>query len=134
MDAESRLEGLEVYAFDEFRLDVEERTLVGSRRRIHLPPKTYALLLALVRRANRLVTKRELLGEVWPNVFVEQGILTVHVAQLRKTLGDDRRSRRYIETVSGAGYRFVATVRRVTGDEKAGGRRAPPREEFAAHV
>ena len=84
----------------------------ARRRGLHLAPKTYYdVLVTLVRRAGRLVTKRELLERVWPNVFVEEGILTVHISSLRKALGDTRRSPAYIETVSRSGYRFIAAVR-----------------------
>ena len=56
---------------------------------------------------------------MWPDVFVEEGILTVHVATLRRVLGDSRRSPAYIETVSRAGYRFIAEVRDLTAAEAA---------------
>jgi serine/threonine-protein kinase len=71
----------------------------------------YDLLVALVRSGGRLATKRELLDLVWPETFVEEGILAVHISTLRKALGDGDRERRYIETVSGRGYRFVAGVK-----------------------
>jgi DNA-binding winged helix-turn-helix (wHTH) protein len=51
-----------------------------------------------------------LLEGVWPDIFVDEGILTVHVAALRKAFGDRKRSPLYIETVSRSGYRFIATV------------------------
>jgi DNA-binding winged helix-turn-helix (wHTH) protein len=101
------------YAFGEFRLDVRDRSLTRCGHRVHLPPKTFAVLVALAERPDRLVTKRELLDEVWEDTFVEEGILTVYVAQLRKVLGDVKGSPRYIGTVSRAGYRFVAEVRQV---------------------
>ena len=68
------------------------------------------VLVTLVRRAGHLVTKRELLAEVWPESFVEEGILAVHVSGLRKALGNGRSGGQFIETVSGFGYRFVADV------------------------
>jgi DNA-binding winged helix-turn-helix (wHTH) protein len=52
-----------------------------------------------------------LLEGVWPGIFVDEGILTVHVAAIRRALGDSRQSPTYIETVSGSGYRFVAMLR-----------------------
>ena len=55
--------------------------------------------------------KCELLDAVWPGVFVVEGIFTVHVAALRRVLGDTRQSPAYIETVSRWGYRFIAAVR-----------------------
>jgi len=81
------------------------------------PPKTYDVLLALVRGAGRLVTKRELLDLVWPEISVEEGILAVHISTLRKALGDYGGKKRYIETVSRIGYRFIAAVKHLTAEE-----------------
>ena len=100
----------EVYEFGPFRLDVPERLLSKNGQAIALAPKSHELLLALVRRAGRLAMRRELLDAVWPEAFVEEGILSVHISTLRKALGDDEPQRRYIETVSRAGYRFVASI------------------------
>lgn len=102
--------GHEHYAFGDFRLDVPERQLSRAGTRLPLPPKMHDVLVTLVRRAGHLVTKRELLAEVWPESFVEEGILAVHVSGLRKTLGNGRAGRQFIETVPGSGYRFVAVV------------------------
>ncbi len=60
-----------------------------------------------------------MLDGVWPDVFVSEGILTVHVAALRRALGDTRRSPAFIETVSRSGYRFMAEVRELTAAEAA---------------
>ena len=76
------------------------------------------MLVVLVRQSGRLVTKDELLAQVWPESFVEEGILNVHVAALRKALGDDTRPPAYIETVVRSGYRFIAAVRFDSGDDK----------------
>ena len=99
----------ERYAFGPFLLDVAERRLARGAEPIHLAPKAHDLLVALVRHAGRLVTKQELLDGVWPDAFVEEGILTVHVSALRKVLGDGE-GNGYIETVPRAGYRFVGAV------------------------
>ena len=108
--------GQEVCEFGEFKLDAPERLLSRESHAIALAPKAYDVLLALVRSAGRLVTKRELLDLVWPETSVEEGILSVHISALRKALGDDEGERRYIETVSRTGYRFVAPVRHLTED------------------
>src|SRR5262249_34583279 len=57
------------------------------------------------------VTKRELMARAWPNIVVEEGNLKVHVAALRKALGEGQPGARYVATISGRGYRFVASVR-----------------------
>jgi DNA-binding winged helix-turn-helix (wHTH) protein/tetratricopeptide (TPR) repeat protein len=99
-----RMAGREVYQFGEFTLDVEERRLTRRGQGIVLAPKAYDVLVALVRNGGRLVRKSELLRMVWPESFVEEGILAVHISQLRKALG----GRQYIETVPRSGYRWVS--------------------------
>ena len=98
------------YAFGDFRLDAAERRLIRGGAAVHLTPKAHDLLVTLVRHAGRLVTKEALLAEVWPDAFVEEGILAVHVSTLRKALGDASRPPAYIETVARSGYRFIAPV------------------------
>jgi DNA-binding winged helix-turn-helix (wHTH) protein/Flp pilus assembly protein TadD len=107
----------EQYQFGDFALDVAQRRLSRSGRLVHLAPKAFDVLLELVRESGRLVTKQELLARVWPEAFVEEGILTVHISSLRKTLGDLQRPPRYIETVPRSGYRFIGSVTPIaTGD------------------
>lgn len=74
-----------------------------------LAPKVFDILLVLVRHSGRLLEKEELLKEVWPEQFVEEGNLPLNISALRKALGE----RRYIETVPKRGYRFAASVREV---------------------
>ena len=97
----------ETYDFAEFTLDAPEQRLSRYGRPIPLAPKTLGVLVALVRNSGRLVTKRDLLEMVWPEAFVEEGILAVHVSTLRKALGDGENGRCFIETVPRSGYRFT---------------------------
>ncbi|HUF24577.1 MAG TPA: winged helix-turn-helix domain-containing protein [Vicinamibacterales bacterium] len=97
----------EIYEFGGYMLDVPGRRLSRQDAAIPLPPKTCDLLVALVRRAGRLTTKRDLLDLVWPDAFVGEGILSVHVSALRKALGEQ-----CIETVPRTGYRFAPPVTR----------------------
>lgn len=97
----------DVYAFGTFTLDVGERRLTAGGDAIRLSPKALDVLAVLVQSPGRLTTKDELLARVWPESFVEDGILTVYVAALRKALGEENT---FIETVRGSGYRFVAEV------------------------
>ena len=106
----------EQYRFGEFTLDVTERRLLRSSTPMNVGPKTYDVLVALVRQAGRLVTKRELLEQVWAGAFVEEGILTVHMSNLRKTFGDICRRPAYIQTIAGSGYRFIAKVTALAPD------------------
>lgn len=115
----------EVYEFGEYALDVAERRLWKSGRIVHLAPRAHDVLVALVRRAGTLVTKRELLDLVWGDVFVEEGILSVHVSALRKALHDEDDRTRHIETVPRAGYRFTGDVRRRSRPAQPLSARAP---------
>jgi DNA-binding winged helix-turn-helix (wHTH) protein/tetratricopeptide (TPR) repeat protein len=103
----------EVYEFDDFTLDVPDRRLSRGTTSIPLAPKAFDILVALVRRAGRLTRKRELMALVWPDTFVETSILTVHISAVRKALSGNNRETRFIETVSGSGYRFAAVVRSI---------------------
>ena len=96
----------ERYQFGDFILDVSERRLTQRLQPVKLPPKAYDLLVSLVRNAGRLQSKQELLDSVWPDSFVEEGILAVHVSALRKALGEPR----LIETAARLGYQFTGAV------------------------
>ncbi len=100
------LSACQLYEFGPFRLDPPERLLLREGQPVALPPKAYDLLVALVTHAGHLVTKEDLLREVWPGTFVEEANLSYTVSLLRKALGDDTEPYRYIETVPKRGYRF----------------------------
>jgi DNA-binding winged helix-turn-helix (wHTH) protein/TolB-like protein/Flp pilus assembly protein TadD len=108
-----------LYEFGPYRLDVDERLLLKNEESITLTPKAFETLVVLVRRNGHLVTKEELLREVWPDSFVEEGNLSQNIYTLRKALGDEGGEHRYIETVPRKGYRFVATVREHDESEDA---------------
>lgn len=99
---------MEVFQFGDFTLDVTERRLQHGFKTLSLAPKAVDVLTTLVRQHGRIVTKEDLLARVWPDVFVEEGILTVHVSALRKALGHGA----WIETVPRIGYRFTGPVPR----------------------
>jgi len=102
------------YAFGPFRLEPEQGRLSRDGLVAPLPPKTFALLLALVRNHGRLVDKEALMQELWPDAFVEEANLTFHVSVLRKTLGESAsQGGGYIETVPKCGYRFRTAVKEV---------------------
>ena len=102
----------EVFEFGPYSLDVEERRLCNAGEIVPLAPKAFDVLVALVRRAGTLVTKRELLDLVWHDVSVEEGVLSVYVSAFRKSLGESVEGTAYIETVPRAGYRFSEGVTR----------------------
>ena len=109
----------EAFHFGDCTLDVAERQLLRSATVVRLSPKAFDVLVALVRHPGHKVTKDELLADVWPESFVEEGIPHgEHVSALRKALGDDQRPPTYIETVARSGYRFIAPVTRVAADDE----------------
>jgi Tol biopolymer transport system component/DNA-binding winged helix-turn-helix (wHTH) protein len=101
----------ELYEFGGFRLDPAECVLRRDGQSVALPPKAFDLLVVLVERAGRLVTKEDLLKDVWLGTFVEEANLSYTVSLLRKALSEDGETNRFIETVPKKGYRFTETVR-----------------------
>jgi TolB-like protein/DNA-binding winged helix-turn-helix (wHTH) protein/Flp pilus assembly protein TadD len=104
------LKSKHLYRFGFYTLDAEERVLLRDGQPVTLPPKDLETLLVLVERAGHIVEKEELLGRVWPGVFIEEGNLARHIFNLRQVLGDSADERPYIETIPKRGYRFLATV------------------------
>lgn len=102
-----------VYCFGTFRLVVRERVLLKGGVPVRLGSRAFDLLLALVERAGETVTRGQLFKLVWPDVIVAKVNLRVHIAGLRKVLGDDRNGNRLILSIAGRGYRFIAPVTRV---------------------
>jgi DNA-binding winged helix-turn-helix (wHTH) protein len=102
-----------VYEFGPFRLDPEERRLSREGQPITLRAKIFDTLCALVEAHGHLLEKDELLHRVWPDAVVEEGNLATNISALRKTLGEPATGQKYVETVPGRGYRFVAEVREI---------------------
>ena len=101
------------YEFGEFRLDAGKRLLRRGDETVPLTPKAFDVLLSLVRRHGRVVTKDELMAGVWPGTAVEENSLNVNVSALRKVFGERPHEHRFIVTVPGVGYEFVAETREV---------------------
>lgn len=100
-----------IYSFDEFQLDGDNFCLLRDGKRVPAEPKALRVLLLLVAAEGKLLEKKTLLDEVWKDTFVAESSLTRIIAMLRKQLGDDPQSPRFIETVPTLGYRFIAPVR-----------------------
>jgi len=99
-----------VFCFGNFRLLPARRLLLEGDKPLRLGSRALDILIALLERAGDLVTKDELMALVWPNTFVESANLTVHIAALRRGLGDGRDGNRFLINIPGRGYRFVAPV------------------------
>ncbi|MBX7218662.1 MAG: DPP IV N-terminal domain-containing protein [Blastocatellia bacterium] len=110
-------EDTNIYEFDGFRLEIAERRVSRGGERIALQPKTFDLLLVLVRHAGQLRRKQDLMEEVWGDAAVEEANLTKNIGLLRKALGTRPDGNDYIETIPRFGYRFDAEVQTINGSK-----------------
>ena len=122
MKGESRL-------FPPFRLDASNAQLWRGIEEVHLRPKTFDVLRNLVENPGQLITKAALLDAVWPDVSVSDSMPAISVRELRAALGDNAETPRFIETVHGRGYRFIAEVKVEPTDSSIS---APLPQTFAA--
>ena len=99
------------YAFDNFVVDAGKSVLSREGQSVPLTPKAFEILLVLVRNPGRVLKKEELIEEVWPDAFVDENNLPRNISSLRKALGEGPAEHKYIVTLPGQGYRFVAEVR-----------------------
>ena len=97
-------------SFDEFELDASKRRLLREGKPLVISAKAFDVLIFLAENAGRVVSKDEILSAVWENQFVEEANLAVQISALRKALGEQRGSPRFLITVPGKGYEFVADV------------------------
>jgi predicted ATPase/DNA-binding winged helix-turn-helix (wHTH) protein len=102
-------------SFGPFHLVANERLLTKAGAPVELGARALDILIALISAPNEVVSKKDLLSRVWPDVVVEEGSLRFHIASLRKALGDGQDGARYITTLPGRGYCFVASVLRTGG-------------------
>lgn len=124
-----------VLHFGPFSLFPRERRLLRDGQPVKLGSRALDVLVILTARAGELVTKEELIAGVWPDTAVEESGIRVHVAALRRALGDGAGDARYVANVPGRGYSFVARVERSTSpgptarSARASGRELPARLE-----
>src|SRR6185312_1185125 len=98
------------FCFDRFQVDDTAFRLIADGEPVSLEPKALRLLLYLIENRGRLVRKHELFDAVWADAAASESALTRSIGLLRKTLDDNSREPRFIETVPTAGYRFIAHV------------------------
>jgi len=106
-----------LYEFGPFRVDAEKEILFRDGQTVPLAPKTFQILLVLMRHSKNVVTKDDLIKIVWPDTFVEEANLSQKIFLLRKALGESPQDHQYILTVPGCGYRFAEDVRLVPEQE-----------------
>src|SRR5262245_55326193 len=116
-------------AFGDYRMDLPAQRLWRGDREIPLRPKSWDVLRYLVEHPGILVTKNALHRQIWPDAVVSDDTLTKSIGELRQALADDSRAPRFIETVHGRGFRFIAEIRDTGGsssDLRKGSDAAPP--------
>lgn len=121
-----------IFVFGPFRFSEKDRTLFRGDDPVPLPPKAALTLVVLLRNAPGLVEKEDLVKEVWPDTFVEEGNLAHNISVLRKALGDDRNGATCIETVPRRGYRFIAPLEKQTAGSIARDAEPVPADVVAA--
>jgi len=105
-----------LYRFGDFSLDANQKVLLREGKPVLLAPKVLETLLILVQNGGRIIEKEDLMTRLWPDTYVEESNLTYTIVQLRKTLGDDARHPRYVETIPKRGYRFIVEVEEAPSD------------------
>ena len=110
--------------FGPFELSSRERVLRRDGVVLPLGDRALDILIYLAERPGEVVAKRELMDHVWSDVTVEEGSLRVHVAAIRKALGDGQSGNRYIANIKGRGYSFVGTVVSLAGSTESGNDRS----------
>ena len=125
-----------VYRFGPFVLDPASRSLVREEQPVPITTKVFETLVVLVENRGRVVTKDELLLRLWPDTTVEEANLAQNISTLRKALEDNPKDHRYIATIPGRGYSFVADVTEVAKQQNMAGPSAngePSNEEPSAN-
>lgn len=102
--------GNQAVHFGPYRIHPHQRLVLEAGRPLRLGRRAVDILLILLEQAGNVVSKQELIARVWPKSVVEDGNLRVHMAALRKALGDGQAGQRYIVTVAQRGYSFVAPL------------------------
>lgn len=104
-----------IYAFDRFQIDPQKRLLLRDGEPVQLTSKAFDLLIALIESEGREITKDELMGKIWRDQIVEDANLTVTMSHVRKALGEKASDHRFILTIPGKGYRFIADLKEPEG-------------------
>lgn len=105
-----------LYRFDNFIVDVKNQRLLRDGELVPLAAKTFEILLVLVENNGHTLEKSDLLNRIWPETFVEEINLNVHISNLRKALGESAAHHQYIKTVPKKGYCFTAPVEEIESD------------------
>src|SRR5437867_715260 len=102
----------QIYRFADVEVDTAQGCVKRSQNEVHLRQQTFQVLLYLLERHERLVTREELIAHIWKDTAVTDDALVQCIGEVRKALGDDPRNPRFIKTVPRVGYRFISPVER----------------------
>jgi DNA-binding winged helix-turn-helix (wHTH) protein len=109
----------DLISFGPFRLCPAHRNLEKAGSPIHLSARAFDILIVLVERAGEVVSKKKLMARVWPDVTVDEGNLRFHISALRRALEDGQSGARYVTTIAGRGYCFVAPISRSNANPRS---------------
>ncbi|WP_332761422.1 ATP-binding protein [Pseudomonas koreensis] len=123
-----------VLRFGPFTFHVRQRLILNGDRPLRVGSRALDILQVLVERAGRVITKEQLIAQVWPTSVVEEINLRVHIAALRRALGDGGNGQRYIVNVPQCGYSFIAPVHHENAASDTFANRAPPSHNLPARL
>ena len=126
----SKVQRAMIYRFGDFELDADQVELRRDGARLAVEPQVFALLRLLVERRERLVSKDEIIEEVWGGRFVSESAVSSRIKFCRQALGDDGATQQWIRTIHGQGFRFVGEVT-VDGDAPSPAAAVDPVEQVA---
>ena len=108
------------FSFIEFEAIPQANILIKKQLEKRIEPKVMALLILLASRSGTVVTRGEILEELWPNIVVGDEVISQLIYSLRNALADDAKNPKYIETIPKRGYRFIAEVKITETETKSG--------------
>lgn len=109
-EARLNASGKSAILFGPFCLLPKQRLLLEADQPVRLGSRALDILIALIERHGELVTKKEIMAQVWPGITVVEANLAVHISALRRALRDGQAGNRYLINIPGQGYRFVAPI------------------------
>ncbi|PON19234.1 hypothetical protein C2W62_03800 [Candidatus Entotheonella serta] len=107
------------YVFGPYEINLERYELCCDQRPVKIEPKAFDALAYLVQQHGRVVSKEELLDQLWADQYVSEGALMYCISEARKAIGDSGRTQRLIKTIHGRGYSFIAAVQRAEALDSA---------------
>src|SRR5262245_13539548 len=102
--------GIMIYTFDHYELDTRLHELRCAGEAVSLEPRAFQALAYVVQHRDYAISKEELLAHLWPGQYMREWVLIQSVVKARRAIGDNGHAQRYIKTIIGYGYRFIAPV------------------------